>query len=233
MTDQNPPASALSIQDLRFRYPDMPSGEWVVDIASLDLAPGEQVLLKGGSGAGKSTLLQLIAGLLHPSEGSIRIAGTDITTLSGATADLFRGQHVGFIFQTFNLLHGFSAIENVMAALMFSARPPRQHRDLAAQTLTALGLDRHNADISQLSVGQQQRVAVARAVVCEPELVLADEPTASLDPDNAETAMDLIQLACSERNAALLCVSHDRSLDARFKRSADFAELRSVAKEGV
>jgi len=233
MTDQNTQQAALFLQGLRFRYPDMPSGQWVVDIASLALAPGEQVLLRGGSGAGKSTLLQLIAGLLCPSEGSIAIAGTDITTLSGAKADLFRGRHVGFIFQTFNLLHGFTAIENVMAALMFSEVPPKQHRERAASTLTALGLTRHDADISQLSVGQQQRVAVARAVVCEPDLVLADEPTASLDPDNAETAMDLIQQACADRNAALLCVSHDRSLDARFQRSTDFAELRSAAKEAV
>lgn len=233
MPDPSDQAPALAIRDLRFRYPDMPAGQWVVDIGSLNLERGEQVLLKGGSGAGKSTLLQLIAGLLHPSEGSISIAGTDITTLSGAKSDLFRGRHVGFIFQTFNLLHGFSAIENVMAALMFSEIPPKQHRKLAAETLSTLGLDRHNADIAQLSVGQQQRVAVARAVVCEPELVLADEPTASLDPDNAETAMDLIQKACADRHAALLCVSHDRSLDTRFARTANFAELRAASKESV
>lgn len=233
MTDTKTQTKALSIQGLRFRYPDMPDGEWVVDIGSLELSAGEQVLLKGGSGAGKSTLLQLIAGLLRPREGSIAIAGTDITTFSGAKADLFRGRHVGFIFQTFNLLHGFSAIENVMAALMFSDIPPRQHRERAAGTLTALGLERHDADIARLSVGQQQRVAVARAVVCEPELVLADEPTASLDPENAETAMDLIQQACADCNAALLCVSHDRSLDTRFERATDFAELRTRAKEAV
>lgn len=224
---------ALSIGGLKFRYPDMARGDWVVDIGSLELASGEQLLLKGGSGAGKSTLLQLIAGLLKPGEGTISIAGTDIGALSGAKADLFRGRHVGFIFQTFNLLHGFSAIENVMAAMMFSDIPPKQHRELAATTLTALGLQRHDADVAQLSVGQQQRVAVARAVVCEPDLVLADEPTASLDPENAEIAMDLIQQACSERNAALLCVSHDRTLDGRFQRSTNFADLRSTVKEAV
>lgn len=233
MTVDTPLSIALSIRGLRFRYPDMAPSDWVVDIGSLELASGEQLLLKGGSGAGKSTLLQLIAGLLRPSEGSISIAGTEIGALSGAKADLFRGRHVGFIFQTFNLLHGFSAIENVMAALMFSDIPPKQHRELAADTLTTLGLERHSADVSQLSVGQQQRVAVARAVVCEPDLVLADEPTASLDPENAETAMDLIQKACAERNAALLCVSHDRSLDVRFERSANFADLRSAEKEAV
>jgi ABC-type lipoprotein export system ATPase subunit len=233
MTDPNTTQSALSIQELRFRYPDMLASDWVVDIASLELRPGEQLLLKGGSGTGKSTLLQLIAGLLRPNHGSITIGGTDITALSGAKADLFRGRQIGFIFQTFNLLHGFTAIENVMAALMFSDIPSKQHRQLAASTLTALGLNRHDADVAQLSVGQQQRVAVARAVVCEPALVLADEPTASLDPENADTAMDLIQQACADRNAALLCVSHDRSLDTRFARSAEFAQLRSVTKEVV
>lgn len=233
MPDQNTKAHALEISGLRFRYANMPTHGWIVDIGSLTLGSGEQILLKGGSGAGKSTLLQLIAGLLQPVDGSIRIAGTDITKLSGAKADLFRGRHIGFIFQTFNLLHGFSAIENVMAALMFSEVPSRQHRELAAATLQALGLDRHNADIAQLSVGQQQRVAVARAVVCEPELVLADEPTASLDPENAETAMDLIQHACRERGAALLCVSHDRSLDGRFARTANFTDLKADAKETV
>jgi len=233
MTAEHLKTAALSIRGLKFRYPDMAPGDWVVDIGSLELAPEEQLLLRGGSGAGKSTLLQLIAGLLKPGEGTISIAGTDIGALPGAKADLFRGRHVGFIFQTFNLLHGFSAIENVMAALMFSDIPPKQHRGLAADTLTTLGLERHHADVSQLSVGQQQRVAVARAVVCEPDLVLADEPTASLDPENAEVAMDLIQQACAERNAALLCVSHDRSLDGRFQRSTNFADLRSAVKEAV
>lgn len=149
--------------------------------------------------------------------------------LRGARRDLYRGQRVGMIFQTFNLLNGFSALENVMAALMFSAIPQREHRARAESLLRGLGIERTDADPDRLSVGQQQRVAVARAVACAPVLVLADEPTASLDPENAEGAMDLIQHACRERHAALLCVSHDPAMVRRFDRRASLEALASPA----
>ena len=218
--------SVLDIRDLRFRYPrsarasDAPDADrpWVVDIPALAVAPGEQVLLTARSGYGKSTLLQLIAGLLDPQEGTVKIDGVDIHDLHGASRDRFRGRHIGMIFQTFNILHGFSALENVMAALMFSAIPPSEHKPRAQALLTRLQIDRPNADADSLSVGQQQRIAVARALACDPVLVLADEPTASLDPENAEGAVRLIQEACREKNAALVCVSHDPSLAQRFER---------------
>lgn len=222
---------ALSIRNLRFRYPDTgDTAGWVVDVPSLDLSRGEQMLLTGGSGRGKSTLLHLIAGLIEPTQGEIRVAGQLIGSLYGAARDLYRGRHVGMIFQTFNLLHGFSAVENVMAALMFSTTPPREHRRKAEELLRHLGIERIDAEPDRLSVGQQQRVAVARAVACDPVLVLADEPTASLDPDNAGGAMDLIQQLCREKNAALLCVSHDPAMAARFERRA---ELSKLAPAGV
>lgn len=217
---------ALSITGLRFRFPDAPrDAAWTVDVSRLELAPGEQMLLTGGSGRGKSTLLQLIAGLIEPSEGDVRIAGQSVAALQGHARDQFRGRHVGMIFQTFNLLHGFSALENVMAALMFSGIAPREHRPRAEALLKRLGIERMNADPDRLSVGQQQRVAVARAVACGPALVLADEPTASLDPQNAAGAMDLIQQMCREANAALLCVSHDPSMSSRFERRASLDDL--------
>lgn len=131
------------------------------------------------------------------------------------------------IFQTFNLLAGFSAIENVMVALMFSDIPRAEHRERAAKLLASLGIERIDAPPEQLSVGQQQRVAVARALVCEPELVLADEPTASLDPENAAGAIELIQNACKSQNAALLCVSHDPSMAARFERTMSLKNLQA------
>src|ERR1043165_1705395 len=186
-------APPLSVHDLKFRFPDASNGGWLVDVSRLDLAAAEQVLLTGGSGRGKSTLLYLIAGLLEAQEGHVKIAGEDVGTLHGAKRDLYRGRHVGMIFQTFNLLHGFSARENVMAALMFSEIPHAQHRARADELLRHLGIDRPEADPDRLSVGQQQRVAVARAVACDPVLVLADEPPASLDPENSVLAMDLIQ----------------------------------------
>ena len=212
---------ALSIRQLKFRYDQPTNGQspgWIIDLPVLDLQPGEQMLLTGGSGRGKSTLLHLIAGLIDPVSGEARVAGQPIHALHGAARDLFRGRHIGMIFQTFNLLHGFSACENVMAALMFSQVPPREHRAKALALLDRLGIERRDATPDQLSVGQQQRVAVARAVACDPILVLADEPTASLDPENASTAMDLIQTICREKGAALLCVSHDPAMGGRFGR---------------
>jgi ABC-type lipoprotein export system ATPase subunit len=221
---------ALEITDLSFTFPD--ASEPIVRIDALTLRKGEQMLLAGGSGRGKSTLLQLIAGLLEPTRGRILIDGTDISTLPAARRDLYRGQKLGMIFQTFNLLPGFSALENVMAALKFGRHPKREHRDRALDLLKSLGIERVHAEPDQLSVGQQQRVAVARSLACEPVLVLADEPTASLDPHNAATAMDLIQEACRTRNAALLCTSHDPRTAARFERRASLDELAGAALAG-
>ncbi|MDX2018555.1 MAG: ATP-binding cassette domain-containing protein [Planctomycetota bacterium] len=219
----NPSTPVLSIRGLRFRYPGAQTD--TVSVSNLDLAAGEQLLLTAGSGKGKSTLLQLIAGLLDAGEGSIVLAGTDMVRLRGASRDTHRGRHLGMIFQTFNLLHGFTALENVLAALMFSEIPPREHRASALALLGRLGIDRPDATPEELSVGQQQRVAVARAVAARPALVLADEPTASLDPENAAGAMDLIQSACKDVGAALLCVSHDPSMAPRFARRVSLAEL--------
>jgi len=218
-------AAPLRIENLVFRYSGSGFG---VSVASLQLAPAEQVLLTGGSGSGKSTILHLVAGLIDGSGGRILVAGTDITRLSPGARDHFRGRHLGMIFQTFNLLQGFSALENVMVAMMFSDIPPREHRPRAAELLSSLGITSPASPVEQLSVGQQQRVAVARAVACSPALVLADEPTASLDPDNAQDAMDVIQGSCRRVGAALLCVSHDPSLASRFERRIALADLNSA-----
>jgi len=217
-------ALALAISDLRFRYGDAGS-VWTVDIGSFELARGEQVLLTAGSGRGKSTLLYLIAGLLEPASGSIRVAGREMTRLHGAARDLYRGRHIGMIFQTFNLLVGFTALENVMMPMMFSTIPPKEHRDRARALLARLGIERADVAPEELSVGQQQRVAVARAVACDPVLVLADEPTASLDPENADTAMELIQQTCRDLGAALLCTSHDPAMRSRFARQTSLEAL--------
>jgi ABC-type lipoprotein export system ATPase subunit len=221
---------ALEISDLRFRYPGSPpTAPWIIHIAALRLGAAEQLLLTGGSGTGKSTLLHLISGVVDlapPNAGRISVAGRDIHALRGPARDAYRARHIGMVFQTFNLLHGFSALENVMAALMFSDIPAREHRSRAADLLASLGIERIDAAPDRLSVGQQQRVAVARALACSPALVLADEPTASLDPENAAAAMDLIQNACRDRNAALLCVSHDPSMSERFSRREKLEDLR-------
>lgn len=232
--------SVLSIKDLTFRYPGSGSspgegggGRWVVDVSSLEVSAGEQVLLTGGSGRGKSTLLYLIAGLLEPVSGTVLIGGQPMHGLHGARRDLFRGRSIGMIFQTFNLLQGFSALENVLAALMFSSVPAREHGERARALLRKLGIEHPDRDPDRLSVGQQQRVAVARAIACGPALVLADEPTASLDPENARSAMDTIQGACRESGAALVCVSHDPSMEDRFARRLSFDALSSGAAQGA
>jgi len=225
-------ATALAIHGLRFRHPDS-TVDWTVDVPDLTLARGEQLLLTGGSGSGKSTLLHLIAGLLEPGQGTIRVADRDIHSMRGARRDLFRGRHIGMIFQTFHLLPGFTALENVMMALLFSGVPAARHRARATELLARLGIDDLNRDVDRLSVGQQQRVAVARSVACEPVLVLADEPTASLDPETAATAMDLIQTMCRENNAALLCTSHDPAMASRFERRAALRSLGGNGHENV
>ncbi len=214
-------SDVLAIQDLLFRYARAKGdeqGAWELRVPSLRLVKGEQVLMVSPSGAGKSTLLGLVAGLLEPASGRVEVAGQDVHALRGAARDRFRGRHIGMIFQTFNLLVGFSALENVMAALLFAGVSEKEHAERAGEVLRELGITRVDAPVENMSVGQQQRVAVARALVCNPELVLADEPTASLDPENARGAMDLIQTLCREKGAALLCVSHDPSMGARFER---------------
>lgn len=225
---------ALEIEGLKFRYGDQPSGApWTVEVDRLALNRGEQMLLTAGSGRGKSTLLHLIAGLMEPSAGTVRVGGVDMGTLRGQSRDLHRGRSIGMIFQTFNLLHGFSAAENVMAALMFSQIPAKEHRGRALELLRHLGIERPDADPDRLSVGQQQRVAVARAVACGPALVLADEPTASLDPKNAAAAIELIKSTCRENGAALLCVSHDPAIWEHFEKRTDLEDLAGRGARGT
>jgi putative ABC transport system ATP-binding protein len=224
---------ALQISNLRFRYSQVSTMPWVIDVAELDLPRAEQLLLTGKSGSGKSTLLYLIAGLMEPNSGSIVVDGQDVHDLTGEKRDLFRGSKIGMTFQTFNLLQGFSALENVMAALMFSRIPGREHRGRATNLLESLEINQPNQRVEEMSIGQQQRVAIARAVACEPVLVLADEPTASLDPENAAAAMDLIQQTCRDHNAALLCTSHDPTLIDRFEDRVAIEKLSADAMEAT
>lgn len=221
---QTPPdRPSLAVEQVRFRYGSV--GSWVVRVDSLRLGAGEQMLLTGPSGCGKSTLLQLVSGLMEPAEGRVLVGGQDVHGLRGGARDRFRGRTIGMVFQTLHLLPGFSALENVLLAMMFSSKPKREHGARASEMLRSLGLERIGAPVDSMSLGQQQRVAVARALACEPALVLADEPTASLDPENARTAIGLLQRACSDHNAALLCVSHDPALVSCFDRVESYGDL--------
>ena len=208
---------ALRLHDVTFRR----EHGFALRVPSLELAPGELALLSGGSGSGKSTLLWVIAGLLRAQAGRIEIAGERLDALSEAARDRLRARRIGLVFQTHHLLPDFTAAENVALALMAAGEPERSHLPRARELLAALGIDRPDAAALQLSVGQQQRVAVARAIACRPALVLADEPTASLDAENGAAAMDLVMKACRDAGAALLCASHDAALRSRFARVID------------
>ena len=208
---------------LAYRY--APSGPVAVAVDELIVEPACQVVITGASGGGKSTLLHLIAGLMDPTQGEVHVAGTCINSLRGSKLDRFRGQHIGMVFQTHQLLHGFSVLENVLAALMFSQIKKSERNARALALLEELGINAPHARIDELSLGQQQRVAVARAIACSPTIVLADEPTSALDPAIAGTAMDLLQNACRSNNAALICVTHDHILVDRFDRHHRLEDL--------
>jgi ABC-type lipoprotein export system ATPase subunit len=201
----------------------------VIDVERFDLADGEQIALVGSSGSGKTTLLHLIAGILSPDSGQILFGSTDLTRLSEASRDVFRGQNIGYIFQTHHLLPGFTAMENVLLGMTFggSAHDPAW----AKRLLDEVGLsERLHYKPNKLSVGQQQRVAIARALANRPKLVLADEPTGSLDSVNAQQALDLIRKLCTEVGASLLLVSHDPLITKQMPRAVVLAELNRAAK---
>ena len=214
----------LTITDLQKAYVS-PEGSQtrIIDIPHFEMEEGAQIALKGGSGVGKTTFLNLIAGILGADSGCIVVSGAEMTALSESGRDRLRASHIGYIFQTFNLLPGYTALENVMLGMMFGKGIDP---DFAEHLLERVGLDdRMGYRPSQLSVGQQQRVAVARAVANRPRLVLADEPTGNLDYHHANAAIALVREICGENNAALLTVSHDAEVLSQFEEEMDFAEV--------
>ena len=220
----------LKIQQLIKRF-TAPGGEahTVLDVPEFTLDAGQHVALRGASGTGKTTFLNCIAGILRPDQGDIELAGQNIAVASEGHRDQLRARHIGYIFQTFNLLQGYTCLENVLLGMSFSGQAKIQ---AAAAILKRVGLsDRMDYRPSELSVGQQQRVAVARALANRPQLVLADEPTGNLDPQNAREALQLIREVCEENQAALLLVSHDQAVLDQFEDSLDLAEINQAAKE--
>lgn len=219
----------LKVQNLKKSFVN-PEGqsETVIDIEEMSLEACSQTAMYGPSGCGKSTLINLISGLLTPDSGAIEFQGSDITSLDEAKRDSFRAAHLGIVFQSFYLLEGYTALENVEMAMLLNDKLVAGR---AKELLVSLGLeDRIHYYPSQLSVGQQQRVAVARALANKPLLLLADEPTASLDAEFAKQAIDLISQNCKEQEVALLLVSHDQAVLSQFDKQLSLPELNLAYK---
>ena len=232
----------VEVDGIRFAWKD---GERdVLDVARFEVAAGERVFIEGPSGSGKSTLLGLLGGVASPREGTIRILGTELSAMPARRRDRFRADHVGFVFQMFNLVPYLSMIDNVTLPCRFSRRR-RERAGARAGTpeaeagrlLARLGLDREELfarAVTELSIGQQQRVAVARALIGAPELVIADEPTSALDEGTRERFLDLLSAQCSEAGTSLLFASHDTRLGALFDRRVSLPRLnRGVSCRGA
>lgn len=186
-----------------------------------------RMALWGPSGCGKSTMLNLISGLLRPQEGVIRVDGEEIQNYSESQLDAFRGERIGFIFQTFNLLAPFTALQNVVLGMRFAdVLPAKEWKERATAMLARVGLShRMYSKPATLSVGERQRVAIARALVNHPKLIVADEPTGSLDPKTAGAVMELLLELCTQDHVTLLLVTHDRDIAAQLPNQFDCSHL--------
>lgn len=233
MTAAARPGAAIAIDSLQFSYG---TGPRVIDIPSLEITRGSRVFLHGPSGCGKTTLLGILAGVLHATQGTVRVLDRDLVRMSGSQRDAFRAEHIGYVFQQFNLIPYLSAYDNI--ALPCRLEEKRRARlgnvsldaaikDVAAQLDISALLHQQS---TALSVGQQQRVAAARALLAAPELVICDEPTSSLDTDRRDAFLALLATSVARANATLLFVSHDAALGARFDVQLSLPTLNRAAR---
>ncbi len=226
--------NAIEISGLRFGY--VP-GEDILSIARLDVPGAQRVFLYGPSGCGKSTLLAMLGGVLIPREGDVHLLGTNFSGMKGAARDRFRADHIGFIFQQFNLVPYLSVTENVCLPCRYSTRRLKRAADAdgsleasAARLLESLGIDgqMRSRKTTDLSVGQQQRVAAARALIGQPELIIADEPTSSLDADRRREFINLLLSECDRAGSTVIFVSHDASLANHFDVAIDLQQANDL-----
>lgn len=229
--------NVVAIHDMTFRW--RIDGPDILEIQELTVSRGERVFVKGASGSGKSTLLSLLGGVNVPQRGQVRVQGRNLHTMGAAKRDRFRADHVGFLFQIFNLLPYLSPLENVVLPCRFSRRrreiatrrggspEAEARRILAHLDLTEERLLSHSS--MELSVGQQQRVAAARALIGAPELLIADEPTSALDWDRRKTFLELLEQECRDQGSTLVFVSHDATLEPLFDRTVDLHGINRAA----
>lgn len=220
--------NVIELYNLHYRWRGQ--GRDTLAIAELHVRKGEHLFIRGASGSGKTTLLNLLAGILVPASGQLTILGKDMNGVSGPGRDRFRADHMGVIFQQFNLLPYLSVLENVQLPCHFSARRKQHAGDIQATANRLLDHLRLNQDlrhrsVTDLSVGQQQRVAVARALVGSPELIIADEPTSALDTDTRDGFLDLLFREAEAQGSTILFVSHDPHIASHFPRVVDLREV--------
>ena len=228
--------AVIQIRDLRFRWNDQ--APVVLALDALNIEKGERVFIEGPSGSGKSTLLSLLAGIAVPQQGELNVLGQRLDRLGNVPRDHFRAHHIGYIFQMFNLIPYLSMVDNVVLPCRFSKhrrdQALQQSETLEAEALRLLAhLDMAHEDlmhrsVTALSVGQQQRVAAARALMGAPELLIADEPTSSLDADLREGFVRLLFEECAQAGSTLVFVSHDAALERLFDRTLRLADLNTA-----
>jgi putative ABC transport system ATP-binding protein len=229
---------AIELQAVEFSWKGQ---ERLLDVERFTVERGERVFLKGPSGSGKSTLLGLIGGVLTPQSGNVSLIGTRLNDLDASGRDRFRGEHLGFIFQMFNLIPYLTVRENVLLPLQFSSGRRQRLADLAPggevlRLLGALGLlgaGLLERPVTELSIGQQQRVAAARALIGRPEIVVADEPTSALDADTRAGFLELLMSECRAFETTLLFVSHDSSLSGQFDRALAMSDINRVHAQTI
>lgn len=225
----------VELDHVTFRWPGQAKDTVAID--ELRLSAAEHLFVRGASGSGKTTLLNLLAGIHVPTSGSIRLLGTDLAVLSPSRRDQFRADHIGVVFQQFNLLPYLSILENVTVSCAFSSRKRERATQTDDVTTAArrllrslnLGDELHSSPVNELSVGQQQRVAVARALLGGPEILIADEPTSALDADNRDRFLDLLFQESSTHGCTLIFVSHDPQLARRFDRVIELTETQTAS----
>ncbi len=229
-------SSAIDIQGLRFAYKGGPP---VLDIPELQLQREARTFLYGPSGSGKTTLLGVMAGVLKADAGEVKVLGQDLSAMSGAKRDAFRAEHIGYVFQMFNLIPYLSVLDNIILPVRMNAgRRARLKGEGIEDTARALAAHLHidhalGKRVTELSVGQQQRVAACRALMGSPELIIADEPTSSLDYDRREAFLKLLFQQCERVGSTLVFVSHDRSLMDLFPQKLSLPDLNRASEGGI
>jgi len=221
---------AIELTNIRFHYPAQPNQN-ILSIPHWSLASEERGFLHGPSGSGKSTLLSLLSGLLLPSGGELQVLGQHLGNMSGRQRDCFRAAHIGYVFQQFNLIPYLSPIENTLLATRFAKRQPSiELNEEIQELLNALHIAKKEwyRPTRELSIGQQQRVAIARALINKPRLLMADEPTSSLDMKNRDAFMDLLMSIVADNNITLLFVSHDLSLSSYFNNVESLSDINQA-----